>query len=412
MPETRQQNSTRRWHIRHRGRTSQVSIYLRKFLRMFVYQSEWKVLPMAAVIAGLVAMVIRNMLFLSREGTTMGVLALVCVAIWNGCFNSIQVICRERDVVKREHRAGMHISSYIMAHLLYQALICLLQTGLTLYICRVVGVQFPAEGMFTPWLIVDMGITLFFISFASDVLALLVSSLAHSTTAAMTIMPFLLIFQLVFSGGMLSLPAWSAPLSDLTISRHGIVALSAQADYNSSPLASVWNTVIGMKDREISGTFTLGQAVELLQQKDNPTVRQLREIPVNTALTVGDLAAAGEEQGIPGLREALAPCLDQELVTSTTLGELADRLASDPNMAEVLEIAIPYQVTVSQIIDLLGWENVRRTLQDTMGEASLVPEYERSRSNIASCWVILLFYTGVYAALATIALEFIDKDKR
>ena len=118
-----------------------------------------------------------------------------------------------------------------------------------------------------------------------------------------------------------------------------------------------------------------------------------------------------KKSGLPGWW-ALEPYLDQELVTSTTLGELADRLVSDPNMAEALEIAIPYQVTVSQIIDLLGWENVRRTLQDTMGEASLVPEYERSRSNIASCWVILLFYTGVYAALATIALEFIDKDKR
>ena len=167
-----------------------------------------------------------------------------------------------------------------------------------------------------------------------------------------------------------------------------------------------------MKDREVSGTFTLGQAVELLERKNNPTVRQLREIQVNKALTVGDLAAAGEEQGIPGLREALAPYLDQELVASMTLGELADRLAADPEMAEALSLAIPYKVTVSQVIDLLGWENVRRTLQDTMGEASLVPEYEHSRSNIASCWVILLFYTGVYAALATITLEFIDKDKR
>ena len=124
----------------------------------------------------------------------MGVLALVCVAIWNGCFNSIQVICRERDVVKREHRAGMHISSYITAHLIYQALICLLQTGLTLYICRLVGVQFPAEGMFTPWLIVDMGITLFFVSYAADVLALLVSSLAHSTTG-MTVMAAVVVRQ-------------------------------------------------------------------------------------------------------------------------------------------------------------------------------------------------------------------------
>ena len=412
MPETMVDTSVRRWRIRHRGRSSQVGIYLGKFLRMFIYQNEWKVLPMAAVIAGLVAMVIRSMLFLSKEGTMMGTLALVCVAIWNGCFNSIQVICRERDVVKREHRSGMHVSSYILAHLIYQALLCLLQTGLTMYICRAVGVQFPAKGMFTPWMIVDMGITMFFVSFAADVLALWMSSLARNTTAAMTLMPFLLIFQLVFSGGMLDLPEWSEPLSELTVSRYGIIALSSQADYNHAPLASVWNSVVGMRKREISGTLSLGQAVEILQQKSNPTVKQLREMPIGAVFTVEELAEMAEDQGVPGLKPLLAPYLDQEICARTTLGELADTLAGDPNMKESLNTPIPYKFRVEQIIDLLGWENVRRTLQDTLGEASFMPEYETSRSNIAVCWIELLLRTMLYAALATVTLEFIDKDKR
>ena len=412
MPETTVDTSVRRWRIRHRGRSSQVGIYLGKFLRMFIYQNEWKVLPMAAVIAGLVAMVIRSMLFLSKEGTMMGTLALVCVAIWNGCFNSIQVICRERDVVKREHRSGMHVSSYILAHLIYQALLCLLQTGLTMYICRAVGVQFPAKGMFTPWMIVDMGITMFFVSFAADVLALWMSSLARNTTAAMTLMPFLLIFQLVFSGGMLDLPEWSEPLSELTVSRYGIIALSSQADYNHAPLASVWNSVVGMRKREISGTLSLGQAVEILQQKSNPTVKQLREMPIGAVFTVEELAEMAEDQGVPGLKPLLAPYLDQEICARTTLGELADTLAGDPNMKESLNTPIPYKFRVEQIIDLLGWENVRRTLQDTLGEASFMPEYETSRSNIAVCWIELLLRTMLYAALATVTLEFIDKDKR
>ena len=412
MPETTVDTSVRRWRIRHRGRSSQVGIYLGKFLRMFIYQNEWKVLPMAAVIAGLVAMVIRSMLFLSKEGTMMGTLALVCVARWHGCFNSIQVICRERDVVKREHRSGMHVSSYILAHLIYQALLCLLQTGLTMYICRAVGVQFPAKGMFTPWMIVDMGITMFFVSFAADVLALWMSSLARNTTAAMTLMPFLLIFQLVFSGGMLDLPEWSEPLSELTVSRYGIIALSSQADYNHAPLASVWNSVVGMRKREISGTLSLGQAVEILQQKSNPTVKQLREMPIGAVFTVEELAEMAEDQGVPGLKPLLAPYLDQEICARTTLGELADTLAGDPNMKESLNTPIPYKFRVEQIIDLLGWENVRRTLQDTLGEASFMPEYETSRSNIAVCWIELLLRTMLYAALATVTLEFIDKDKR
>lgn len=93
--------------IRHRSREAQVPIYLGKFFRMFIYQNDWKVLPMAAVIAGLVSYVVRKDFFLTMEGTLKGAFALTCIAIWNGCFNSIQVICRERNIVKREHRSGM-----------------------------------------------------------------------------------------------------------------------------------------------------------------------------------------------------------------------------------------------------------------------------------------------------------------
>ena len=41
--------------IKHRGRFSQVFIYLGKLFRMFIFQNDWKVFPMAAVIAGLEA---------------------------------------------------------------------------------------------------------------------------------------------------------------------------------------------------------------------------------------------------------------------------------------------------------------------------------------------------------------------
>ena len=57
MAEMNVNNSARHMTIRHRGRGAQVWIYLGKMLRMFVYQNDWKVLPMAALIAGLVGMV-------------------------------------------------------------------------------------------------------------------------------------------------------------------------------------------------------------------------------------------------------------------------------------------------------------------------------------------------------------------
>ena len=72
----------------YRGRFSQIWIYLGKFLRMFVYQNDWKVLPMAALISGLVAFVVGRNLFRTQEGTLTGCFALVCVCVWNGFFST------------------------------------------------------------------------------------------------------------------------------------------------------------------------------------------------------------------------------------------------------------------------------------------------------------------------------------
>ena len=108
MAEMSGNGSERQLSVRHLSRIGQIGIFFGKFVRMFVYQSDWKVLPMAALIAGLVGFALGGNFGVSMEGTLTGAFAIVCVCIWNGSFNSIQVICRERGIVKREHRAGMH----------------------------------------------------------------------------------------------------------------------------------------------------------------------------------------------------------------------------------------------------------------------------------------------------------------
>ena len=125
----------------HRGRLAQIPIYLGKNFRMFIYQTDWKVLPMSALIAALIAFVVGENMFVTMEGQFQCSLALTCVCIWNGFFNSIQSVCRERSIVKREHRSGMHISSYVTAHLIYQMFLCAMQALITVLICQTVGIK-------------------------------------------------------------------------------------------------------------------------------------------------------------------------------------------------------------------------------------------------------------------------------
>ena len=400
MPEENDIQTVRVRKIHHRGRISQVGIYLGKQLRFFVNESDWKVLPMAAVIAVLVGMVIRNRLFINMEGTLIGAFSLACLAIWNGCFNSIQAVCRERAIIKREHRSGMHVSSYVAAHMIYQLLLCLAQTALTMYVLKFLGVQFSRQaGLITRWMIADIGISMLLISYAADMMSLFISSVSRTTTGAMTVMPFILIFQLVFSGGIIPLPAGVQKFSDYTISSYGIRAIVSQSNYNNLPMATGWNTLNSMRDAEINETITIGQLLDLL---DSPAVEKRRD------LEVIDQSAVSAAAGITGIPE--------EIITSpvepVTLGEITDFLKSSRWLQENRDKSYRVKATVGEVIEILGEENVRDTVQQRTAEAAQKAEYTHSIGNVAGNWTMLLLFIFAFAALATLALEMIDKDKR
>ena len=187
---------------RHTGRLPQTIIYLGKLFRMFIFQTDWKVLPMAAIIAGLISFAVGNNLFVTMEGTLTGTFAVSCICIWNGFFNSIQSICRERAIIKREHRAGMHITSYVGAHVIYQAFLCACQALITAVVCSVAGVKYPEVanltladnyGSVSVNFFAALVIILFLVTYTADLMALMISAIVHTQMAAMTVMPFVLI---------------------------------------------------------------------------------------------------------------------------------------------------------------------------------------------------------------------------
>ena len=426
MSEANVTNTSRVRKVHHTGRMSQIGIYLGKQLRFFINESDWKVLPMAAIIAGLVGMVIRRRFWLNMEGDLIGAFAIACVAIWNGCFNSIQSVCRERGIIKREHRSGMHISSYVAAHMIYQFLLCAAQTAITMFIFRQLDVQIPrmGGGTVTSFAILDLGITFFLITYAADMMSLFLSSISRTTTGAMTLMPFILIFQLVFSGGVIPLPEWSRPLSNFTISNYGIKAVASISGYNELPMNAVWTTLSGMKGSEVGGTVSVGDIIDKL---DSPFVAKKRDHVLIKSYSVAELAQMLADPSM-GLRD--------KKIGDTTLGEILEELQKDPassgqtvtsplTVGDVVDVVknneviqanrdktFTLKMTVGEMLDLLGEDNVKNFVMRKTAEASQKPEYARTRTNIAKNWVMLAVFIFAFAALATIVLEMIDKDKR
>ena len=253
---------------KYTGHIGQTFIYLFKLFRLFIFRNDWKVLPMAAVIAGMVSMVVGKGLFLTMEGTLQGAFALSCVCIWNGFFNSIQLICRERPVIKREHRAGLHMTSYVSAHLIFQMLLSAAQSAITIAVCKFSGVQFPESGLIAPTpdgFIAELFITLFLITYSADILALMISALVHTTTTAMTVMPFMLIVQLVFAG-YFSIPDVLKDVTDMMISKWGTQGLCALARYNDLPAVLIWNRMVAAGNVDIGGMMKLSDVMRMIEE--------------------------------------------------------------------------------------------------------------------------------------------------
>jgi len=214
----------------------QIRVYLGKCFRLFTNEKAWTLFLSSAVIAIIICWVSGDEMFETFYATRNGAFALVCACIWMGIFNSIQSVCRERDIIKREHRTGLRVSSYILAHLVYESFLSFVEALISVIILWILRTPSSNAGVFLPGFI-EMFVNLFLIIFSADTMGLLISCLVKNPTQAMTVMPFALILQLVLCGVIFSLSGFAGKLANVTISKWGVRAICTTADVNSMPYA-------------------------------------------------------------------------------------------------------------------------------------------------------------------------------
>ena len=236
----------------------QVAVCFGRCKRSFINDHGWKSFISVILITVLIGMVMGKDMFVKYYDTRNGAFALVCACIWIGIFNSIRSICRERDIVRREHRTGLNMGAYIAAHWLYEACLCAIETVLVTLVVRLMcGDHFVSDPVFLPAML-ELGISFFLIVFSADALGLLVSSIVRSENTAMTVMPFVLIIQLIMSGMMFELNGISKAISYATISKWGMNAVCATARVNEM-LDAPSNNVASLAEQ----TSTIGNLTVL-----------------------------------------------------------------------------------------------------------------------------------------------------
>jgi len=220
------------------ARTSAVKqtvVYIKKNGRLFMNQRDWRFIIIAAVISLLVCAIVGEDMFTTYESTKSGFFAIISAAIWIGIFNSIQSICKEHATITSEYRSGLHMSAYVMAHVIFDFALCLVQSAILMGICMIY-VDFPKTGIIFGNSIPEYFITLFLIIWGSDIMGIMVSAVASTPNVAMTAMPFVLILQLIMSGVLFSLKGWAEKIANITFSKWGMSAMGSIGDLNSEEL--------------------------------------------------------------------------------------------------------------------------------------------------------------------------------
>ena len=105
----------------------QVGVCLSRCRRAFINENGWKLIVSVGLIMLLISTVTGEDLFVTDKATRNGCFALICACIWTGIFNSIRSVCKERDIIKREHRTGLRMSSYVVAHVIHEGMLSMVE---------------------------------------------------------------------------------------------------------------------------------------------------------------------------------------------------------------------------------------------------------------------------------------------
>ena len=207
------------------SRVQQAGIYFGKCRRAFVNEKGWKNLISTLIISILIIAVVPESMLYSYGATRNGCFAMICACIWIGVFNSIQSICRERDILKREHRSGLHMSAYIAAHMLYEMLLSFAEALIVTAVFTI--------GTDTLYTSDYQGIMSAIPPTVTGMPAVIELMIVKTPNSAMTVMPFVLIIELVMCGYIFELEGATDLISNLTVSKWAMYAMCTVVDVNS-----------------------------------------------------------------------------------------------------------------------------------------------------------------------------------
>jgi ABC transport system ATP-binding/permease protein len=155
-----------------------------------------------------------------------------CAAVWFGMINSVRELVKERTIWRREQLVGARVPAYLASKILVLGLLALFQSMSSVVVIKLT-LGLPSGGPLGS-AFVTIFVTLWLANMAGMSLGLMTSAMAPSSDRAISVVPYLLITQLVLCGvlfplGALKFVSYIIPARWAVSALGGIASLSAAA---------------------------------------------------------------------------------------------------------------------------------------------------------------------------------------
>lgn len=159
------------------------------------------------------------------------VFLLVTAALWLGLIDSCREIVKERSIIARELAVGVRLDAYLLAKASLLFLLATVQCVLLVVVATIIQPLHAGPGAYL-WLTGLLILT----SWSTVAVGLVVSTLARSVDQSTSLIPLLLIPQLLFGGALVPLARMAAPikaLADLMVSRWAFAGVGHTIEMNA-----------------------------------------------------------------------------------------------------------------------------------------------------------------------------------
>ena len=206
----------------------------------------------APIVAVLLTIVSTEDLYSSYDDTKAILFSLGCASIWLGLLNSVQEICKEKVILQKEHMSDLKLSTYLLSKFIVQGILAFIQSTLMVYIFQeIVGSSSNSILIDSYW---DIQIICFLSILSAAALGLCISAIVKNSNIAMSIIPLILVPQLLFSGMLFKLEGVGEFVSNFILCRWSVEGLGTSVNLND--LTHIVQTINPMAEVEPEDYFT------------------------------------------------------------------------------------------------------------------------------------------------------------